>query len=121
MGVYNGSCHCGAVQFEVSGPIERLLLCNCSICTKKGITHIPVTDDHFTLTAGEEHLSTYTFGSGDARHWFCSRCGIQPFGRPRNDPTRYTVNARCLDDYESLLSALPTVTFDGRNHPKDQL
>jgi hypothetical protein len=31
-----GSCHCGAIAFEVEGKIERALECNCSICQRKG-------------------------------------------------------------------------------------
>ena len=39
MYTYKGSCHCGLVQFEVrkETPIDTLIECNCSICTKKGI------------------------------------------------------------------------------------
>lgn len=33
---YRGSCHCGAVAFEVEGEIQSVLSCNCSICRRKG-------------------------------------------------------------------------------------
>lgn len=120
MAHHAGGCHCGAVRFSIDTDIDALLECNCSICTKKGITHVPVPDSAFTLERGEEALSEYRFGSGEARHWFCSHCGIHPFGRPRTDPARYTVNARCLDDYDALAAALPLRHFDGRHHPKDE-
>ena len=31
-----GSCHCGAVQFDVEMELENLATCNCSICGKTG-------------------------------------------------------------------------------------
>ena len=33
---YRGSCHCGAVAFEVEGEIKSAMSCNCSICQRKG-------------------------------------------------------------------------------------
>ena len=33
---YTGSCHCGNVKFEVEGEITGALVCNCSICQRKG-------------------------------------------------------------------------------------
>ena len=122
MPTYQGSCHCGAIRFEVikAEPIDRLLDCDCSICTKKGILHCAVEDDELRLIAGEGRLSLYQFGSGDAEHRFCGNCGIHVFGRPRNHPERYTVNARCLDDFEAVRAAVTSVRFDGQSHPKDR-
>ena len=116
---YRGSCHCQRVTFEIDAVIDGLIDCNCSVCRKKGILHIPVNDKYFRLLSGESELGLYRFGSGDASHWFCRHCGIHPFGRPRNDPSRYTVNARCLDDFEQIVESVPRRSFDGRNHPKD--
>ncbi len=31
-----GSCHCGAIRFEVEGTFEEALECNCSHCSRKG-------------------------------------------------------------------------------------
>ena len=121
MPIYKGSCHCGDVRFEVTKaePIDRLIDCNCSICAKKGILHCPVQVEDFRLLSDEGTVALYQFGSGDARHQFCPRCGIHVFGRPRNHPERYTVNARCLDDYESVAANATLVPFNGQDHPKD--
>lgn len=118
---YQGGCHCGAVRFELSltEPIAALLNCNCSVCTKKGILHTPVEDDQFSLLSGEDSLLLYQFHSNAARHWFCRRCGIHTHGRPRSAPHRYTVNARCLDDFAAILPVAATRQFDGINHPMD--
>jgi hypothetical protein len=47
--VYRGACHCGAVRFEVRGPLEGLEVCNCSICAKTAYVHWYVAPDRFRL------------------------------------------------------------------------
>lgn len=107
-----GGCHCGAVRFAVALRTNELLDCNCSICTKKGFLHLIVTRDEFRLLSGAEVLSEYRFGTGIARHTFCSICGMHPFYTPRSHPDGVDVNARCLD--EGVLERFVVRPFDGR-------
>ena len=120
MQTYKGGCHCARIRFEIDAQIETFIDCNCSICRKKGVLHVPVQDDRFRLLEGETELALYRFKSETASHWFCRHCGIHPFGRPRSDPSRYTVNARCLDDYEAIAAGAELKPFDGQNHPRDR-
>lgn len=120
MTTYTGSCHCARVTFAIDTEIERVTVCDCSVCTKKGIEHVGVPDGGFRLLSGAADLTAYRFGSGEATHWFCRHCGIHTHGRPRADPSRYTVNARCLDARDAILARVPLRHFDGRNHPKDR-
>ena len=110
---YEGSCHCGAVQFEVDAP-ERLSLdrCNCSICTKSGFLHLIVPRARFRLLRGDEVLSSYRFGSLIAEHTFCKICGVKPFYTPRSNPDGVDVNAHCLDP---LPVDFEVTAFDGQN------
>ncbi|NUU01151.1 GFA family protein [Herbaspirillum robiniae] len=112
---YHGSCHCGEVTFEARVAIERVTVCNCSICSKKGFLHQRVQPGDFRLLSGEGSLGTYQFGSMVARHHFCTRCGIHVFTRPRAAPELYTINVRCLDDFDLATAAVDYVDFDGRN------
>jgi hypothetical protein len=98
--IYKGSCHCGAVSFEVEtqGQLE-VEDCNCSICLMSGFLHLIVPKTQFRLLAGEGFLETYTFNTGVARHTFCKRCGIKPFYIPRSNPDGVDVNARCWRSY----------------------
>lgn len=111
--IYKGSCHCGAVTFEVDAPdaveVER---CNCSICKKSGFLHLIVPKSKFKLLHGAGSLSTYTFNSGVAKHTFCKECGIKPFYIPRSNPDGVDVNVNCLD---TLPTQMRIVGFDGQN------
>ena len=110
---YRGGCHCGAVAFEVEGELSEVTECNCSICTRKAYLHWIVPPQSFRLLAGEQWLATYTFNTGVARHFFCTRCGVAPYYVPRSNPDKIDVNARCLDGVD--ISRLRIGQFDGRN------
>jgi hypothetical protein len=88
--------------------------CNCSICAKKGILHLPVRREDFELLSGADALTTYRFNTGVAEHTFCKFCGIYSYGVPRVRPDRITVNARCLDNVERAFLT-PNRFFDGQD------
>lgn len=111
--IYKGSCHCGAVRFEVEAETPlRCQECNCSICTKSGFLHLIVPRSRFRLLQGDENLETYAFNTGVARHLFCRTCGIKAFYVPRSNPDGIDVNVRCLDPVPTGFVVEP---FDGRN------
>ena len=110
--IASGSCHCGAVRFQVEAELPwELERCNCSVCTKSGYLHLIVPSKQFTLLQGKENLETYTFNSKVAQHYFCRTCGIKPFYVPRSNPNGFSVNARCLD----VDNPFPVEPFDGQN------
>jgi hypothetical protein len=115
--LHSGGCHCGRVRFEVIAP-SRLSVseCNCSICSKSGYLHLVVPKARFRLLQGEEFLTTYTFNTNVAKHFFCSVCGVKSFYVPRSHPEGYSVNARCLDT--GTVEALMIEPFNGREWEK---
>jgi len=113
--IYNGSCHCGQIAFEVEGELTQVMGCNCSICSRKGSLLWFVPRQQLRLLTPEENLSTYTFNKHTIKHRFCSKCGIHPFGEGA-DPSgnqMAAINARCLEGVD--LSSLPVKHFDGRS------
>ena len=108
---YTGSCHCGAIRFEVKTTLSPALRCNCSLCRRKGALMASVAAEDFTLLAGETFLTLYQFNTRTAKHYFCKICGIYPFHRPRTDPTIYRVNVGCLDGVD--LGALNSSVHNG--------
>lgn len=110
---YIGSCHCGAVKYELEAPEELVCQdCNCSICSKSGYLHYIVPKSRFRLLQGDDKLVTYTFDSGVAKHKFCTICGIKSFYIPRSNPDGYDINVRCLDPQPTRLTI---EAFDGLN------
>lgn len=106
-----GSCHCGAVRFQVEAEITELTTCDCSLCVKKNAVMAKVHERALTITAGEEALSLYRWNTGVARHYFCSRCGIYTFHRKRAAPDHFGVNVFCLDGFDP--STIPLRATEG--------
>lgn len=117
MVTHKGGCHCGLVRFEVVAPAKlEVTNCNCSICTKSGYRHLIVPADRFRLVSGKDALSTYTFNTRTAQHYFCSTCGIKAFYVPRSHPHGFSVNANCIDS--DTIESLTVRDSDGRNWEK---
>ena len=112
MTLYCGSCHCGAVRFEIDTEIDDLYVCDCSLCSKKNALMTTVHESRFRLLAGEDALTLYQWNTRVARHYFCNVCGIYPFHRKRSMPDHYGVNVRCLDGFDH--TSIPVRQADGK-------
>ncbi|NYE63213.1 hypothetical protein FHW58_004441 [Duganella sp. 1224] len=96
--LYHGSCHCGAVQFEVRAALTPAGRCNCSLCRRKGALMSPLFPAaDLRIVKGTDALTLYQFNTHVARHYFCKHCGIYPFHQTRKDPLMWRVNIGCLD------------------------
>jgi hypothetical protein len=100
-----GSCHCGAIRFEIDTDFPELTTCDCSICRKKNALMVKVHESCFRLLAGEDALTLYQFHTHTAHHYFCKTCGIYPFHRKRVTPDHLGINVYCLDAVD--LSGVP--------------
>lgn len=124
----NGSCHCGAVRFDLE--LDRGtpgIRCNCSYCLKVRSWAVILPAASLRLRQGEDSLGHYAFGPGREVHHFCRQCGVRLFGRgePAGKPAYVTVNLACLDSLdEAALAALPIRYVDGKHErwdaPPDQ-
>lgn len=110
MKTYHGSCHCGAIQFEVDGDFTEGLSCNCSHCSRKGMLLAFVPKDKVLVKQGEDKLTTYLFNTKKINHHFCSICGVQPFGE--SDGT-FAINLNCLEDLDK--ESLTINKYDRKN------
>jgi hypothetical protein len=98
--IWKGSCHCGAVSFQIQTDFPELTTCDCSICRRKNALMVRVHESCFQLLTGAESLTEYRFHTGTARHFFCSACGIYTFHRKRVTPDCFGVNVHCLDGFD---------------------
>lgn len=100
MAHWRGSCHCGAVAFELDGEITDAIECNCSLCRRRGTVLAFYPRAALTVQAADDALSTYTFNRHAIRHRFCTTCGVAPFSEgthPATGEGMAAVNLRCVD------------------------
>jgi hypothetical protein len=103
-----GSCHCGAVRFEVPEAPKRVTRCTCSFCSKRGARWGYYPPEQFNLVTPDENLSTYRWRSRTIAHYFCAVCGCGTHSDSplwvdkKPDPVRRRIgiNARLLDDFD---------------------
>ncbi|HXU63523.1 MAG TPA: GFA family protein [Polyangia bacterium] len=115
---YEGSCHCGAVRFQVEADLSNGAgRCNCSICTRVAQLSVLVKPEAFRLLAGEEALSFYEWGHKVSRRYFCRHCGIHCFGRgslPELGGAFVSANLNCVEALEP--TQLKVIYWDGRHN-----
>jgi hypothetical protein len=120
-GKVRGACHCGRVQFQVrlTAGLNTARRCNCSYCRMRGAVAVSAALQDIEITSGEELLTLYQFNTMQAKHYFCSKCGIYTHHQRRSNPDQYGINASCLEgvspfDFEEV------PVNEGRTHPKDK-
>ena len=113
MKTHNGSCHCGAVRYEVTADFTEGIRCNCSHCKRKGwlLAFVPV--DSFTLLSGEDAQTTYHFNKHHIDHMFCKTCGVQSYsyGGDGAGNHMYAINLNCIEDLD--LKDIKINEYDG--------
>ena len=112
MNKYSGGCHCGAVRYEVETDLEKILLCNCSHCSKKALLLSFVNKDKFKLLSGEDQLTDYRFNKKSIRHLFCKICGTESFAEGVEFPMA-AINVRCLDNID--LDKVKLTAYNGKD------
>jgi hypothetical protein len=89
----SGRCLCGAVQFEVRGPLRDVLLCHCAECRRWSGHVFAATsarkDDLVMLQSDALHWVVSPESESDARRGFCAECGSSLFW---DAPARDTIS-----------------------------
>ena len=92
-----GSCLCGGVRFEISGPLRPVVACHCTQCRKQSGHFGAFTscDNADLKFISDEGLSWYR-ASATAKRGFCKNCGSLLFWKA--DGATYTsITAGSLD------------------------
>jgi hypothetical protein len=118
---YHGSCHCGAVKFEVDIDLAAgTNKCNCTVCTKTRNWNVIVKPDAFRLLAGEDALTDYQFGGKQGHRLFCRHCGVRSYeyGHVKEIGGDYvSIQVSSLDDVDlAELIAAPVRFANGRDN-----
>jgi hypothetical protein len=100
-----GRCLCGAVKYEVRGPLRDILICHCEEC-RRWHGHVSAytaarKEDLALLDCSELRWIESPRSDAGARRGFCGKCGSSLFWDP---PRRETISiaAGTLDDPTGL-------------------
>jgi hypothetical protein len=63
----------------------------------RGAVAVSASLADITITAGADALTLYQFNTMQAKHYFCSKCGIYTHHQRRSNPQQYGVNVACLE------------------------
>jgi hypothetical protein len=93
-----GGCNCGAVRFEVTGPLVAASYCHCTRCQRRSgaaaSANAQPAPGTFRMVAGEDRLRAWK-PDGGSEKWFCRDCGSALFARSPDhaDPTGIRLGA----------------------------
>ena len=115
------TCHCGAVELAVtlSEGLNTARRCDCSYCRRRGAIAVSAPLDGIKIVKGADNLTLYTWGTGTAKHYFCSVCGIYTHHQRRSNPQEFGFNVACVDGVDPF-SFKDVPVSDGINHSRDQ-
>lgn len=105
-GRFTGQCLCGAVGFELRGPLRPVFVCHCRQCarwTGHVVAATAIKPENFRIVSGAEHLTWYR-SSSHAERGFCRICGSSLFWRP-SAGNRIAVLAGSIDPPTGLALA----------------
>jgi hypothetical protein len=85
----------------------------------RGAIAVSAALQEISITAGEEFLTLYQFNTMQAKHYFCSKCGIYTHHQRRSNPDQFGINAACLEGISPFDFEVVPVN-EGRIHPKDR-
>ena len=98
--MYNGSCLCKTVQFEIHGPIRNPVYCHCSECRKAQgtafATNGVVATDEFKIIAGQDQLTAYKNSSTQTKY-FCRHCGSPVMSKNTKCPDQIRIRLGTID------------------------
>ncbi len=97
-----GSCLCGGVRYQVTGPVQDVTACHCTQCRKQSGHYWASSgsaEEDFQLLS-EEGLTWYR-ASDIAVRGFCATCGSALFWK-KNDEDRISFSAGSLDQHPGV-------------------
>jgi hypothetical protein len=94
---HTGGCLCGAVRYQIRGPLREVIACHCSQCRRTSGHHVAMTSvpsGNLRLTSSKSLI--WYRSSETAERGFCGICGGNLFWRPSGED-RTAVTAGTLD------------------------
>ncbi len=104
--MHKGSCLCGGVTYEVSGPMRPSVACHCLQCRKTSGHYVSATQagaDQLRITK-DETLAWFQ-SSPKAQRGFCRVCGASLFWRHEADNGATSIMSGTLDGPTGITTA----------------
>lgn len=99
--MHRGACLCGAIAFEIEGPLAPIQVCHCSQCRRAQggpfATNIPVAESALRWLRGSDQLKRHESSPGKFRA-FCRECGSPIFSQRQSLPGVLRLRAGLLDE-----------------------
>ncbi|THX65145.1 hypothetical protein D6D11_00683 [Aureobasidium pullulans] len=101
-GEYQGSCHCGGINWTAKLSTAEHVLCHCSTCQKLGggpySCNQIIPKDDLKIVSGTPNVYTYTGASGKSvRCYFCGTCTSHIYHHQDVMPDKIIVRTLLLD------------------------
>ncbi len=101
--MFNGGCYCGAVRYEVDGPVSSSTLCHCASCRRIAgapcVAWFTVALAHFRYVRGAPQR--FHSSPGVTRS-FCPQCGAHLSYESVGGPGETDITTASLDEPEAL-------------------
>ena len=98
--MYNGSCLCGKVRFEISSEIQSIIYCHCSQCRKAQgsafATNGNVDIKGCKFISGENALTSYESSPCQTKY-FCNNCGSPIISKNKSNPNKVRVRLGVIE------------------------
>ena len=108
-----GTCHCGAVHWEMDALLDGATICNCTICRRYGVVWAYGHEGEDIRVSGETRA--YLWGSQSIGFHFCPSCGCVAYWRAvepgKDGRRRMAVNLRLAAP--EVVASVALERFDG--------
>ncbi|KAH8655134.1 Mss4-like protein [Tricladium varicosporioides] len=116
-----GSCLCGAIEYEYKGKPIETALCHCTDCQKWSgsayTSNVIIPSESFKLTKGTPKCYTNFGLSGKAHpHYFCGDCGSSIYVQPVAFEGLTVIKAGTLDGGAADIEISIERFIQNRNH-----
>jgi len=97
--IYQGSCLCQGIRYEIHGEIGEIIQCHCQRCRKANgtayATNAPISSSAFKIIQGENLVKK--FAAAGVYRWFCAECGSPLVSSRDTQPELYRLRIGTLD------------------------
>jgi hypothetical protein len=104
-----GGCQCGAVRYELDGPMARAYACHCRDCQKQSASafslSIPIVRSALRMSGALASFDKASDSGAVTTCWFCPTCGSRLFHTSSRTPAAATLKAGTLDDATAITPA----------------